>query len=246
MNLRMTSDLVRCSSLTSAFLDEEKALGKFALWKVTNVEYKSISKFDLQFATRTSFSSDDYFGDLFKNMNSGTALTGPYLLFSFLPILFTSIILPQIDFIPRNMITIFSSISLVLPFVYLSVNIIAPDVLVRLLYNNDSGDSDRVKIKQRERIAYHEAGHMLTGYLCGILVLAYDISGDRDASTTIDFAEDSVSQSVEDTFSAKAAHLLVVAMAGVVAETLRFGDSRGGQQVICYVNLILQIGFNIF
>jgi hypothetical protein len=112
--------------------------------------------------------------------------------------------------------------ALSLPFVLLILTVVSPDILLSL-----SSDNESYNVK-KERIAYHEAGHLVASYLCGVIVSSYDLSGANDAVTTIDISENN-----DDVLNGKAliiekaSHLLVISMAGVVAETLRFGNSKG-------------------
>jgi len=104
--------------------------------------------------------------------------------------------------------------------------------------------------KEQERILYHEAGHFLAGYLTGVTITEYDIYGDRDAGTSltinlpnnnklrynrsnqanIDRSSSSRYGDNEVLSASRCGSLLIVAMAGMVAETLRFGTSKGGAE----------------
>ena len=71
---------------------------------------------------------------------------------------------------------------------------------------------------------------MVVGYLCGVPILSYDITGERDAGLEVEATSEALatSRNRNHDVKAKGDHLLVVAMAGVVAEQLRFGNSKGG------------------
>lgn len=132
-------------------------------------------------------------------------------------------------------------VTLSIPFASVGTGLLAPkayaaidDQLCKLL-NRDAFYQQEAE--QRKRVIYHEAGHCLAGYLCGIPVVDYDISGEQDAglsvlvelTTTKTQASDAmISNTALD--RSMAGGLLIVAVAGVVAETLYCGDSKGGRQ----------------
>eukprot|EP00607_Mallomonas_marina_P000250 CAMPEP_0182429522 /NCGR_PEP_ID=MMETSP1167-20130531/30055_1 /TAXON_ID=2988 /ORGANISM="Mallomonas Sp, Strain CCMP3275" /LENGTH=243 /DNA_ID=CAMNT_0024613301 /DNA_START=355 /DNA_END=1082 /DNA_ORIENTATION=+ len=195
-----------------------------------------ISKKELYLTTRTSFSTNDYMGDIIK----ATKKKG--IDFQILPgiiggIALSSIIIPQlpISSLLKNILGLFT---LTAPFLILLTLILIPS----LQTNIQQIISKRNTSNQQERIIYHEAGHVLAGYLCGLPIISYDITGEKDAGTMIDFSiltpatsisRNLITSSSTDNMSdlpflGRTGHLLVVAMAGVVAETLRFGDSCGG------------------
>lgn len=92
------------------------------------------------------------------------------------------------------------------------------------------------------------SGHILVGYLCGVAVQSYSINDDISSHAAVDFDPDVFTQTlnVPDTQTSTSRSvnslgaLVVVAMAGVVAETLRFGDSKGGGQDLIVARAILQ------
>jgi hypothetical protein len=67
-------------------------------------------------------------------------------------------------------------------------------------------------------------------------VTSYDITGDRDAGTTIELPSEPSAEASLRVVREKAGNLLIVSMAGMVAETLRFGDSEGTCRRLCAAN----------
>ena len=124
--------------------------------------------------------------------------------------------------------------ALSLPFILLLLSVIAPNFLLemkKIIFESTTSDDSSL---EQERIIYHEAGHFLVGYLCGVLIAAYDVSGENDAGTTIELPHG-------ENISAKSAHLMVTAIAGVVAETLRFGNAKGGVEDLPVIFEIMRI-----
>jgi hypothetical protein len=186
---------------------------------------KPMSKQDLFAITRSSFETSDYLSDILKaaSPNTGqgepavTALTAA----SASSVLFGALILPTLD-LPGAAKNVIGAFCVFLPFAALALPLLFPTLL--------SGQgSAYTSEKEKERILYHEAGHVLSGYLCGVTIERYDISGEVDGSISIDvsdlkdltFTKGAV-DGRESILQDRLGKLLVVAMAGVVAETLRY------------------------
>eukprot|EP01041_Mallomonas_annulata_P004028 gene4028-8019_t len=220
------SHKLRLLNITTGFqisrnLYSLKDEGLVKKWDITLLEPKPISKKDLFITTRTAFSTNDYMGDIIK----GTQKKSPdfSVVATTLGVtILSSIIIPQLP-ISSFIQNILSVITIFAPFSMLLIIILFPNVQNII---NKKLSSETIS-NQKERIIYHEAGHFLAGYLCGLPILAYDTSGDTDAGTTIDFSILNTKPNSAPLMG-RTGHLLVVAMAGVVAETLRFGDSSGG------------------
>eukprot|EP01038_Epipyxis_sp_PR26KG_P005838 gene5838-8055_t len=126
---------------------------------------------------------------------------------------------------------IFGLFGIFFPFIFLIVQFLFPNLNNRNRSINDNSI-------EKERIIYHEAGHFLAGYLCGVLIEGYDVTGQRDAGLVISTElplipitsnNNNLSEKKEILFlNSKIGSLLIVSMAGIVAETLRFGESKGG------------------
>lgn len=79
-----------------------------------------------------------------------------------------------------------------------------------------------------QRIAVHEAAHLLTGYSCGLAVESYSLDGGAESGPEVRFAEEAAASRAPLDLDA-AAPLLVVAISGLVAEYNKFGSAEGGQ-----------------
>jgi len=198
-------------------------------WNSVNLNYRAISKKELYIATRTSFSSEEYLEDILRSTRESNLVDINLTIGSIVLILLNCVFIPQVTFIPRPITNLLGVSSLAFPFVILTLSLVAPDALVFLKKAFMQVD---VK-KQEDRIAYHEAGHFLVGYLCGVPILQYDVGGEKDAGTMIEIPISNTERKSTKEFadiSAYFGNLIVVAMAGLIAETLRFGNSKGGAE----------------
>ena len=247
---------------------------------------RQLSKTELQLLARSSFSTEDYLGDILASASrdagasSPLLLSKPFAVASVLILLFTSLVLPQLEMDQRIKNTV-GGIALISPFAVLLLSQIPLDpknILTKanaafsLLSKSRSRSESKSKsdrthngsgqcwTQEQERVAYHEAGHLLLAYLCGLSVTDYAL-GDS-ASTSIlspqhpsDIAvnsgnnnnsgsdigsgngsgyrsESSSGRTQRDRGKIVLGNALIVAFGGVVAETLRFGDSKGGKEDI--------------
>jgi len=210
-------------------LDDEKQHGLAKKWSSVLLDYKPVSKADLSLFTRTSFSTSDYLGDILAAAQPTAVLDERVIVSSLAFVSICSIVLPQFTFISDQIRSLLLLLSLAMPFALLLCSIIAPDIILSIRKSMQGIDPT----VERERIAYHEAGHFLCGYLCGVPIVDYDISGERDAGAAIELPKEiQDARTMRKYISEKSGHLMVVAMAGVVSETLRFGNSKGGSEDI--------------
>lgn len=113
------------------------------------------------------------------------------------------------------------------PIALLGVGSLAPGLLAlpaQLL----SGKGD----ESATRAAWHEGAHLLLGYRCGLAVDSFSVDKGREA---VQFHGESTGALDLDSGS----RLLVVAMAGMIGEYLKFGDSDGGKQDLAAMQSIL-------
>jgi hypothetical protein len=205
-----------------AELGRLKSKNMAPLWASCTCRAKRSSTEELQEVVRKSFSTDDYYRDLVRQTQSTQdSYQAPVIVMSSLSILMGALIVPALD-IPNNLKNILGLISLFGPLFFIGLNIISPGFRITL-------QAKSINENKLDRISYHEAGHFLAGYLLGIPILSYDISGENDAGTAIETDFTDISQGYELNLD-KIGALLVIAMSGMVAESLRFGNSLGGSE----------------
>jgi hypothetical protein len=206
------------------------------LWNSTNTELgdQGLSVLNLAILTRTSFSTSDYLGDILKSakQNSNDEAFGAVFYISAISILFGTFAVPFLP-IPESAKNAFS-LSIFFPFIALLLSVINPNWRP---FERRMSDLD--KQIELERVAFHEAGHMLAGYLCGIPMASYSIDSDVIAQTSMELPASA--SNLNDFLEKKANLFVIVALSGVVAETLRFGDSKGGVADIQLAGLVHQM-----
>ena len=113
------------------------------------------------------------------------------------------------------------------PFLYLTGLAVAPGAV--------RGALDAVALRLvpaiRERQAFHEAGHVVVGYLAGLPVDAAAVGGDAAVS----FGEPS-DAAVGDAVDVAS----VVSMAGIAGEVIGLGDAEGGAADVAQLRELLQ------
>ncbi|KAJ8908675.1 hypothetical protein NDN08_005380 [Rhodosorus marinus] len=107
---------------------------------------------------------------------------------------------------------------------FLAVGSTAPGLLTALI----TTISANLRPDFKERLILHEAGHFLAGYLCGVPVKKYDVNPITTGVTIFGgkFLTEDVSQGRISRADVNA--LSVVALAGPVAEVIKYGQAEGG------------------
>lgn len=105
------------------------------------------------------------------------------------------------------------------PFAALAAFVVLPDAVRGLLVR-----AWRLDPEYRRRQTYHEAGHFLVGYLCGLEVESYDAATGAGASSAVRLGPGADSSRGHEALDA----LAVVSMAGIAGEVIACGDAEGG------------------
>ena len=127
---------------------------------------------------------------------------------------------PAADALPPTLHAALGGAAMAMPFATLGLSVSAPDLLNRLLVTLWRSDP-----RYRRRLAYHEAGHFLVGYLVGLEVDSYDAATGAGGRSSVQFSSrvDTVGASHE-----VLDRLAVVSMAGIAGEVVACGDAEGG------------------
>lgn len=207
----------------------QAALNCLQAWKRDNfilrfdsakTDISSVDPAALQFYSKRFFSSATYFDDTlfgsakkqYKNIESSNSLLFAQVVVSSV---FSSVVLPQM--VMENQIKNWIGIaSLLAPFGLLIWNFLAQDS--RLIVESEEAK----ELSNKERICYHEAGHFLVGYLCGIPASGYNVTTASNLAVEVVEGQQPPEKLIGS--------LLILSMGGVVAETLRFGDAEGGSE----------------
>jgi len=202
-----------------------KVAGIATKWNATTLEPRPTTKLELQTSSRVSFSSEDYFADLMSAASGGgngrggsNNQEGALIIASASSVGAAAFLVPQLSFLNQGAKSVLGLLFLSAPMALILLSIVAPSFSASLSRALGSR-GDEMSDKTNERISYHEAGHLLCGYLCGALISDYALGGDSDSAIVIETSSET---------SLSLGSILVVAVAGMVAETLRFGDCKGG------------------
>lgn len=111
----------------------------------------------------------------------------------------------------------------ILPILFLGVGSTSPGIIVAIV----SILKERLDPSYSERRVNHEAAHFLAGYLCGMPIKGYTLTG---ATTSVDFFE--TNDGDQSTIGRKLNRpeidsISVVAMAGAVREVQKYGNAAG-------------------
>ena len=198
---------------SAANLDLAKAAGIVTLWDTHAPRARPVAQWELklffqaendmqqQLGLRAQRDADKTFGSISVVMAAGVVVSNAFI---------------------SNDNPVLSSLgylAAMLPFLVLAAGVVLPDVVQRILVTVWRWDP-----VYRRRQTYHEAGHFLCGYLCGLSVEGYDTATGEGASSAVRFAP---SATLGDDHAA-VDRLAVVSMAGVAAEVLVCGDAEGG------------------
>ena len=236
----LSVDLTATGATFRRTLNEWKRSGRVRQWNTTVLDVRpQTSVLDVQLVARNAFSSSNYYQDIVDSArrNPDAASSPPLVVVSAASVLFGSLAVPLLPLgtLPKNMLGL---ASIFLPFLLLGAQAVSPGAVAAIFRSatTSATAAAAAAAAEEERIACHEAGHFLAGYLCGIAIRAYDVTGDRDAGTAIELEDEDLA-----TLQRRTGNLLVVAMAGMVAETVRFGTSKGGAADLAMAYQIMRL-----
>lgn len=207
---------------------------------------KPMSSKEFYQISRISFSSPRYFEDIIQSMDinqKSNELIRLYISSSIISVIFSSIVFPIID-MSQDLKNILSIACLAYPFLGAIVCFSFPDIMFKLIASLRNVTRKNLDGNlESERILYHEAGHILVGYLCGVAVSSYVVDEDISSHAAVDIDKDYFTATLNDQRTKPPklgiSNLILLAMAGVVAETLRYGDAKGGGQDLLVARSLL-------
>ena len=225
LNIRSSNQIEYAQVLINA-LNSLKCIKPELKWNSTIVFPEPVDESKLKLFSKSSFSSKNYMEILRNTFETEQNEQRKFAMMVFAAsfyIVFLSVLLPSVP-IPvgiKNAVGLFALSS---PFIYITIDVFGP----KFQPNLQQGRDDII----RERVCYHEAGHFIAAYLCGLPVFAYNVDVESNSSLEIEIPR-SMGKNV-------AGNLLVVALAGVVAESLRFGNTRGGLHDFSFASAVLK------
>jgi hypothetical protein len=165
----------------------------------------------------------------------------------------TALAIASLALLPSNIGATLCYFIAFIPIAWIAVGSSAPFVLANIIGSTKS-KTDSIStpslLMEKKRMYYHEAGHFLCGYLCGLPVIRYSIQPKKETSW-LETPQDSNRPQVEFSYSnpvekttplsiGEIATLSVVALSGSVAEIISCGDAKGGAGDLMELDLIFR------
>jgi len=224
-------------------LNNLKADGVVRLWRSTNLEVDlKTSEMDVTLSARSTWpGTGSYYKSLMASAQEAAGRQ-PFV-DAFLPASATSflaggVLVPLLS-LPQPFSNALGLLLLAAPFLALALAQLLPDALQQAQERFVRGQGDDWK----RRVSYHEAGHFLCAYLCGLPLLSFSLDGDSGPNhVELGLSSPSSSSSSSSSSVSSVSSLLIVAMAGMVAESLLSGQARaegGGNDIAACRALLL-------
>ena len=160
------------------------------------IEPSRWSALELQLLARTSFSCEDYYNDIVMKgamPPADASTTQGFVIVAATSVLLAAFVVPQLP-ISTTWKNILGLVMLSGPLLSVGLELLAPGLAASIISavgrsaasppsspqsSSSSSSSPLGSVSQeRERVAYHEAGHFLAGYLCGVPILEYSLPED--------------------------------------------------------------------
>lgn len=127
--------------------------------------------------------------------------------------------------LPENVGAAFCYFFAIIPILFLGIGSSAPGIIAGAIASL-RGTAEEQEV-QEDRVCRHEAGHFLCGYLCGLPIKSYQTNDLGFPCVEFYPVTDGVGMGRE-LDEQEVCIMSVVAMSGSVAEVLKFGQAKGG------------------
>jgi len=145
----------------------------------------------------------------------------------------------SLAFLPENIGATFCYFFAVIPILFLGIGSTAPGLIAGAIVSTRGGSEDEATMQ--ERVCCHEAAHFLCGYLSGLPVKSYEIND--LGYPCVEFhpsSENTAINGQREFTNEEIAALTVVAMSGSVAEAIKFGQAKGGENDLLLLDSFLR------
>jgi len=193
--------------------------GAVSLFKSANLRTYPVSLDMLK--QRTSLSLESFgFGN-----SSGEIVTMDDFKYGTLAVVGLSSVLgvASLAFLPPNVGATLCYAFALIPILYLGVGSVAPAAIAQVIDSFKNKDKTE-RSSENDRVARHEAGHFMCGYMCGLPIVDYTLLD--GGIPCVEFSAGGNQRYSNEEVAA----LSITAMSGLVAEGMEFGDVRGAEQ----------------
>lgn len=143
----------------------------------------------------------------------------------------------SLAFLPENVGAAFCYFFAIIPILFLGIGSTAPGIIAGAIASirNSPEEAD----EQVDRVCRHEAGHFLCGYLCGLPIKGY--SANDLGVPCVEFFPSTDGEAMgRELSSEEISAMSVVAMSGSVAEVLKFGEAKGGDNDLIELDFLMR------
>lgn len=143
----------------------------------------------------------------------------------------------SLAFLPENVGASFCYFFAIIPILFLGIGSTAPGIIAGAIASIRNSPEEAGE--QVDRVCRHEAGHFLCGYLCGLPIKGY--SANDLGVPCVEFFPSTDGEAMgRELSSEEISAMSVVAMSGSVAEVLKFGEAKGGDNDLIELDFLMR------